>query len=65
MIENPQLKPYQLKPQTPKPVEIKNFQTNLHMVHHWEGLELKLAEFENKHDRKPSVETIPTQTSKP
>ena len=40
------------------------FQTNLHMIHHWKGLELEIAEFENKHDRKPSAETIPTQTLK-
>ena len=50
MIEHPQLKPYHLKSQTLKPVEIEKFQTNLHMIHHWEGLELELAEFEYKHD---------------
>ena len=50
MIEHPQLKPYHLKSQTPKPVEIEKFQTNLHMIHHWEVLELKLAEFEYKLD---------------
>ena len=50
MIENPQLKPYKLKSQILKHVEIKKFQTNLHMIHHWEGLELELAEIEYKHD---------------
>ena len=37
------------------------FQTNLHMIHHWKGLELEIAEFEYKHDRTPSAESIPTQ----
>ena len=50
MIENHQLKPDNLKSQTLKPVENKKFQKNLHMVHHWEGLELELADFEYKHD---------------
>ena len=50
MIEHPQLEPYHLLSQTFKPVEIKNFQTNLHMIHHWGGLELELADFEYKHD---------------
>ena len=35
------------------------------MVHRWKGLTLEIAEFECKHDRTPSVETIPTQTSNP
>ena len=35
------------------------------MVDHWKGLELEIAEFEYKHDRTPSKETIPTQTSNP
>ena len=65
MIEHPHLKPYELEPQTLKNVEIKKFQTNLHMIHHWEGLELELAEFDYQHDRTPSVETIPSQISNP
>ena len=46
MMEHPQLKPYHLKSQTLKLVEVKKFQTNLHMIHHWEGLELELAEID-------------------
>ena len=34
------------------------------MIDHWKSFELELAEFEHKHDRAPSVESIPTQTSK-
>ena len=65
MIEHPHLKPYELKPQTLKHVENKKFQTNLHMIHHWEGPELELAEFDYQHDRTPSVGTIPSQISNP
>ena len=49
MIEHPHLKPYELKPQTLKTVEVEKFQTNLHMIHHWKCRELEL-EFEYKHD---------------
>ena len=35
------------------------------MIHRWKGLTLEIKEFEYKHDRTPSVETIPTQTSNP
>ena len=65
MIEHPQLKPYHLKPQTLKIVEVKKLQTNLHMIHHLECLELELAEFDYQHDRTPSVETIPCLISNP
>ena len=65
MIEHPQLEPYYLKSQTLKHVEIINFQINLHMIHHWEGLELEIAEFDYQHDRTPSVETIPCLISNP
>ena len=35
------------------------------MIHHWEGLELELAEVDHEHDGTPSVETIPSQISNP
>ena len=63
MIEHPQLKPYELKPQTLKHVETLKFQTNLHMILYWKVPELEITDFEYKHDRTPSTETIPTQTS--
>ena len=64
MIDNPQLKPYGLKPQTFKHVEIINVSDKPTYDTSLEGLELELAEFEHKHDRAPSVESVPTQTSK-
>ena len=65
MIEHPQLKPYHLKSQTLKTVEIEKFQTNLHMILYWKFPELEITDFDYKHDRTPSVETVPTQTSNP
>ena len=35
------------------------------MIDHWKRLELELAEFGYQHDRKPSVETIPSLISNP
>ena len=64
MIGNPQLKPYQLIPQTLKHVEIINVSDKPTYDTSSEGLELELAEFDYKHDRAPSVESIPSQTSK-
>ena len=65
MIEHPQLKPYLLKSQTLKRLEIIKFQINLHMIDHWKGFELELAEIDYQHDRTPSVEAIPSQISNP
>ena len=65
MIEHPHLKPYELKPQTLEHVENKKLQTNLHMIHLCECPELELAEFDYRHDRTPSVETIPSENSNP
>ena len=33
------------------------------MIQHWKGLELKTTIFEDHHDRTPSAESIPSQTS--
>ena len=65
MIENPQLKPYKLKSQTLKHVGIIKVSDKPTNDTLWKGLELEIAEFEYKHDRTPSTETIPTQTSNP
>ena len=65
MIEHPQLKAYQLNPPTLKDVEIINVSGKPTYIHHWEGLDLELAEFDYKHDRTTSAESIPTQTSNP
>ena len=62
MTEYPQLKPYHLKSQTPKHVDFKKFSDKPTYDTSLEGLELELAEFEYKHDRAPSAESIPTQT---
>ena len=35
------------------------------MIDHWNGLELEITDFDYQHDRTPSVETIPSQISKP
>ena len=32
------------------------------MIHHWEGLDLVITEFNYHHDSTPSSETIPSQT---
>ena len=45
-------------------LRLKKFHTNLPMIRRWKGLALEIAEIEYKHDRTPSAETIPTQTSK-
>ena len=37
---------------------------NLHMIHHWKGLELEITDFEYHYARTPSAETIPSQTQK-
>ena len=41
------------------------FQINLHMIHDWKFSELEITDFEYEHDRTPSAESIPTQTSDP
>ena len=33
------------------------------MIHDWKVPELEITDFEYKHDRTPSVETIPSQIS--
>ena len=35
------------------------------MVQQWEGLDVEITDFENHHNRTPSAETIPSQTSNP
>ena len=35
------------------------------MIHFWKVPELEITDFEDKHNRTPSAETIPTQTSNP
>ena len=35
------------------------------MIHDWKVPELEITEFEDKHNRTPSAETEPTQTSNP
>ena len=63
MIRQPQVKPYHLKAQTLKHVEIKKFQKNLHMTHHWKGFDLECTDFDYHHDPTQSEETIPSQNS--
>ena len=65
MIENPQLKPYKFKSQTLKHVGIIKVSDKPTNDTLWKGLELEIAEFEYKHDRKPSAETIQTPISNP
>ena len=36
------------------------FQINLHMIHHWKGLDLEITDFENLHDPTPSGEIVPS-----
>ena len=64
-MEHPQLKPYQLKPQTLEQVEIIKCSNKPTFDTSMESLELEIAEFEYEHDRTPSPETIRTQTSNP
>ena len=65
MIRHNELKLYLLKRQTPKHVEIiKVSEKNLHMIHHWKGLDLEITDFNYHHDPTQSGETIPSQTSK-
>ena len=64
MIQHHQVKPYHRKPQPLKHVEIKKLQKNLHMTHHWKGLDLEVFDFTYHHDPTQSGETIPSQTSK-
>ena len=33
------------------------------MIHHWKGLNLEITDFEYHHNRTPSAETTPSQTS--
>ena len=35
------------------------------MIHDWKVPELEITDFEYEHDRTPSAESIPTQTSNP
>ena len=35
------------------------------MIHDWKTPELEITDFEDKQNRAPSAETIPTQTSNP
>ena len=65
IIRQPQVKPYHLKPQTLKHVEIINFQIKLHMIFQWKGFDLEISSLNCHLDQTPSVETIPSQTSKP
>ena len=65
MIRQPQVKPYHLKPQTLKHVEIINFQINLHIILQWKGFDLEIRGFNCHLDQTPSVKTIPSQTSNP
>ena len=62
MIGHPQLKLYHLKPETLKHVEIIKVQHITVLIHHKNGLELEITDFEYFHDRAPTSETIPSQT---
>ena len=55
MIQHPQFKPYLIKSQTLKPVEIEKFQTNLQMIDHWKSPEFEITDFDFQHDRTPSA----------
>ena len=35
------------------------------MIHHWNGLELEITDFDYRYDQSPLTETIPSQTSNP
>ena len=63
MIRQPQVELYHFKPQTLKHVEIIKLQINLHMIHHWKGLDFQITDFRNHHDPTPSSETVLSQTS--
>ena len=65
MIRQPQVKPYHLKPQTLKHVEIINFQINLHIIFQWKSFDLEIRVFNCHLDQTPSFKTIPSQTSNP
>ena len=63
MIRHPQVKPYHLKPQTLKHVEIINFQKKLHRIHYWKSFDFEITDFNYHHNPTPSGESIPSQTS--
>ena len=65
IIEHPQLKAYQLKPQTLKQVEVIKVQIVLGLIHHCKDLDLEMVEYDYHQDQTPSAETIPSQTSTP
>ena len=65
MIRHHQVKPYHRKPETFKQVEKVKVSEKLHMIHHWNGLDLDITDFKYHHDPTELCETIPSQTSNP
>ena len=65
MIEHPQLKAYQLNPQTLKLVENIKVQLLLGWLHHCKGFDLEMVEYDYHQDQTSSAETTPSQTSAP
>ena len=63
MIRRHQVKPHHRKPQTLKHVEIIEVQKNLHMIHHWNGLDLDITDFKYDHDPTQLGETMQSQIS--
>ena len=65
MFKHPQLKAYQLKPQTRKQVEVIKVQLLLGLIHHCKDLDLEMVEYDYHQNQTPSAETTPSQTSTP
>ena len=65
MIRHNQVKLYHLKPKTLKHVEVLKVSDKSHLILQWKGFDLEITGFNYHLDQTPSVETIPSQTSKP